>query len=344
MIKFFQKSRQSLITQNKVSKYLLYAIGEIVLVVIGILIALNINNANEKKNNDVKITNILKEVQEDLLIDINRANFVFYRFRSADSIQDLILNNKYIYNDYKSRKAQLYLGFSATAYELNSNGYDNLIRNVDNLPEKYHPIIKDLKWLYVRNKNYFQVLNERIRENVDKNKDNRWTNDWRLKSLKGTVLDEAINYYLTSPEYKRIVASHMEDRSIIFALSKGHRIKAIEAYNKINELLNNWDSIQKIETLKSKGKIFLDEIVGNYQRKDSLGYFRLAKKNIKITFEDGKLYFANQNQKRELIYYDELNFVVNGLAAVYVQFNKSKKGELFISKNISGNATYTKVE
>lgn len=46
MIKFFIRIRQQLLSENKFSKYLLYAIGEIILVVIGILIALQINNNN----------------------------------------------------------------------------------------------------------------------------------------------------------------------------------------------------------------------------------------------------------------------------------------------------------
>lgn len=49
MIKFFRKIRHRLLSENKVSKYLLYALGEIVLVVIGILIALEINNWNENR-------------------------------------------------------------------------------------------------------------------------------------------------------------------------------------------------------------------------------------------------------------------------------------------------------
>jgi len=49
MIKFFRKIRQRLLTENKFSKYLIYAIGEIVLVVIGIIIALQINNWNETR-------------------------------------------------------------------------------------------------------------------------------------------------------------------------------------------------------------------------------------------------------------------------------------------------------
>jgi len=49
MIKFFRKIRRQLLTENRFSKYLLYAIGEIVLVVIGILIALQINIWNENR-------------------------------------------------------------------------------------------------------------------------------------------------------------------------------------------------------------------------------------------------------------------------------------------------------
>ena len=57
MIKYFRKIRQKLLTENKFSKYLLYAIGEIVLVVIGILIALQINNWNEKQK-EQKLANV----------------------------------------------------------------------------------------------------------------------------------------------------------------------------------------------------------------------------------------------------------------------------------------------
>ena len=49
MIKFFRKIRYDLMEINKTGKYVKYAIGEIVLVVIGILIAVNINNWNENR-------------------------------------------------------------------------------------------------------------------------------------------------------------------------------------------------------------------------------------------------------------------------------------------------------
>ncbi|WP_231749530.1 DUF6090 family protein, partial [Polaribacter sp. BAL334] len=62
MIKFFRKIRKHLLAENKFSKYLIYAIGEIILVVIGILIALQINNWN----ND----NIERELELNMLSEI----------------------------------------------------------------------------------------------------------------------------------------------------------------------------------------------------------------------------------------------------------------------------------
>ena len=69
MIKFFRKIRQKLLSENKLSKYLIYAIGEIILVVIGILIALQINNWNEERlranKEDIFLANINKEFREN---------------------------------------------------------------------------------------------------------------------------------------------------------------------------------------------------------------------------------------------------------------------------------------
>ena len=72
MIKFFRKIRQRLLTKNKFSKYLLYAFGEIVLVVIGILIALQINNLNEQQKTKNYEKKILKEIRASLTKDLER--------------------------------------------------------------------------------------------------------------------------------------------------------------------------------------------------------------------------------------------------------------------------------
>jgi len=66
MIKFFRKIRYNLMETGKTGKYLKYAIGEIALVVIGILIALSINNWNNNRLNSNKETNYIKNIERDL--------------------------------------------------------------------------------------------------------------------------------------------------------------------------------------------------------------------------------------------------------------------------------------
>jgi hypothetical protein len=66
MIKFFRKIRQNLLSEGKTGKYFKYAFGEIVLVVIGILIALQINNWNENRKDSIEEKVILENLLENL--------------------------------------------------------------------------------------------------------------------------------------------------------------------------------------------------------------------------------------------------------------------------------------
>ena len=65
MIQFFRRIRQNLLSEGKTGRYLKYAIGEIILVVIGILIALSINNWNEGRKDNVRERAILMQLEEE---------------------------------------------------------------------------------------------------------------------------------------------------------------------------------------------------------------------------------------------------------------------------------------
>ncbi len=72
MIKFFRKIRQNLVMQNKISKYFKYAIGEIILVMIGILLALQVNDWNDKRILKSKEQIYLKQIKISLQNDLER--------------------------------------------------------------------------------------------------------------------------------------------------------------------------------------------------------------------------------------------------------------------------------
>ncbi|MBO0340601.1 DUF6090 family protein [Flagellimonas profundi] len=83
MIKLFRKIRQKMLTENNFSKYLIYAIGEIILVVIGILIALQINNWNEYRKDRIREQAILKNLQIDFQTNIKNVNDASSNFMVA---------------------------------------------------------------------------------------------------------------------------------------------------------------------------------------------------------------------------------------------------------------------
>ena len=94
MIKFFRKIRQQLLNANKFSKYLLYAVGEIILVMIGILLALQVNNWNEHqkelKQEKVIMFNLNNEfIKNNKLLNEHRIQYQVAK-KSIDLLMSLI--------------------------------------------------------------------------------------------------------------------------------------------------------------------------------------------------------------------------------------------------------------
>lgn len=106
MINFFRHLRQQLLTENKISKYLLYALGEIALVMIGILLALQVNVWNNSKED----RRIEKQYISDLIIDLQ-----------ADSIA--ISNLKRVSDEQVRRKEKLFNYFEGQSFPKDSINY-----------------------------------------------------------------------------------------------------------------------------------------------------------------------------------------------------------------------------
>ncbi len=98
MIKLFRKIRMQLTFDNKSGKYIKYAIGEIVLVVIGILIALQINNWNNIRNEEGRIKEYANALILDLEEDIAMVNVILRHAQKItnriDSLSQYVQNKK----------------------------------------------------------------------------------------------------------------------------------------------------------------------------------------------------------------------------------------------------------
>ncbi|MBT8205663.1 MAG: hypothetical protein KJO20_09835 [Eudoraea sp.] len=133
MLRFFRKIRQRLLTENKFSKYLLYAIGEIVLVVIGILIALQINNWNQNRIENQIEKRLLLELLANLSLNENKLQYsIAEEYKSIKSIEHVlkVLENRLTYHDsmdYHFGRAQYShdVVLSSTAFRsIESRGFD----------------------------------------------------------------------------------------------------------------------------------------------------------------------------------------------------------------------------
>ena len=113
MINFFRKIRQQLLSDSQVSKYFVYALGEIILVVIGILIALQINNWNEYHNERITEEKLLEEVVENLKANTLRLQSMIDRCTEDNQSADIIISaitHKLPYSD--SLDAHFYLALN----------------------------------------------------------------------------------------------------------------------------------------------------------------------------------------------------------------------------------------
>ncbi|GAB4154386.1 MAG: hypothetical protein Tsb0033_02310 [Winogradskyella sp.] len=99
MIKFFRKIRQNLLSEGKTIKYLKYAIGEIVLVVIGILIALQLNNWNESRKNEDEFKAVLQQIYTVVDQDSEQLSLIRQNVSKQIEIIDNIVQNPEGFNN-----------------------------------------------------------------------------------------------------------------------------------------------------------------------------------------------------------------------------------------------------
>ena len=78
MIKLFRQSRQKLIMENNTSNYIKYAIGEVVLVVIGILLAIQLNQWRMESNNNNQKKTVLNALQLEFESNLKQLEKVIY--------------------------------------------------------------------------------------------------------------------------------------------------------------------------------------------------------------------------------------------------------------------------
>ncbi|MBT8299793.1 MAG: hypothetical protein KJO63_00535 [Maribacter sp.] len=192
---------------GKTSKYLKYAIGEIILVVIGILIALQINNWNENRKAEAELIDVYKQIVLDLDNDIPELSSNLERYENLKPVFDKVLSDSRtvdLLDDGLSRIVSW-----APHTNLNNSGINRLksITVNDSLSLKIIETYDLLKNVYILplEKNIgdqAKMFTSKYRDKYD------WYPEWINKRItKDNSSEELQDYFVNSREYRHYVIS-----------------------------------------------------------------------------------------------------------------------------------------
>lgn len=218
MIHFFRRIRKGLVNRERVGKYLLYAVGEIVLVVIGILIALQINNANERrKERQLEIT-LLEGLRSDLITDLDQIDgrvnishrdlkLTIARFDSAVRAPELNLNYlDSIFFRRCIRPRNTFFPTEGTYKTIINTGSSNIISNNDLF--RSIQILYDLHYAgRVSSAHRLDVFNDQWIYEMNKSK--ALSDKDRINFFKDPATINELNFWLEKNEHYNINVNGM---------------------------------------------------------------------------------------------------------------------------------------
>jgi len=207
MIPVFKKIRKKMADDNRPIKYLRYATGEVILVVIGILIALQINNWNEDRKAVIYQNNILQVIQSDLEEDIIVIDGLLAIMEPKEKYFLKIANKTMTREDYKNCKEcdRIISGFPDIS--LQKRGFNLLLENVQFKNDKEDQLLKSIHLFYSYYNTEIGVditeVTHLFNVNYDYwiNKEYEWVGDFLL-SIKN---EKFIDYTFSSGDYRNRV-------------------------------------------------------------------------------------------------------------------------------------------
>lgn len=239
MLKIFRKVRHNMIKNKKVTSYILYAIGEIFLVMIGILLALQVNNWNEERQHKLELKNILTTVQYDLETDTLVATQVTRLYDTLQVKSNLIINRQLKKENYKDCLECTSLTTFYSPFNIQTKGYE-LLKNVvgQNTPNQKDSLVTDIIQVYDLFKPVIEKNNERLENEVMKNINELKEYPWIVDLFQNKFNDEMITYFTESEDYrKRVVIHNMLATNNHVAIIKNYKLQATEILKRIKTRL-----------------------------------------------------------------------------------------------------------
>jgi len=290
-MKLFRGMRALSLASGNTSGYLKYALGEIVFVVVGILLAFQIDNWNTHRNSVLHAHHLYAQVQSELVLNIHNCNTVLAQYRGKDTLVHDILHREVTRQDYIDHLVYGLVLLTQEEVEVSSEAFLNLVNSQDVFAKDQGDIVLELKELYGNDKRDLDKLNKIATNNtLEYHKQFKNEQTWYADlfiNLK--VPDVMIDYCMEDPFYfNSMVHFHFINLRNHVRYTLNFRNRAIDIHERLADEMNL--ALDSTLVLKS---VECQHLLGHYSAPDF---------NLNIVMEQDKLmgYQIDENTGVEL--------------------------------------------
>jgi len=266
MIRFFRHIRKKLMEQNKIKKYLLYAVGEILLVVIGILIALQVNNWNEQRKQEEEAIRVLSDFTNTTeqfvvadpayhLMPNIQLDTVHYHILNNTVTPDLLDNS--LMPDPRALIIDPMLTLTSTEWFYNEN-LNTILQNERLFPEQFKDILFNVRRInaaYQSMRSLADQMKAMLSENQRYLRDKEWMYLRDEESFRARI-----EFYHTDTKFQNQVRSFRELNELY--------MQQEEVF--IKYLMFTWIEYQALVNQKNYKEIFEEIESAGYQRAEEI--------------------------------------------------------------------------
>lgn len=206
----FRKIKYTLLNDNRIKNYLKYALGEICLIVIGILIAVSINNWNENRTQMNRKKEVFTILVNDIQIDLAEVEQILEYYNNKKPTFEKVINDTLSKNEILECEYCRHLITGRRLLTINTRGFQQLSGDRNTTHFKSDSLIFNVVNFYTTLNHDVNKLNELINDDIIENLAYwRDTYPWFASSTMGKLSEEDyVRYFANNQEYKNKVAYH----------------------------------------------------------------------------------------------------------------------------------------
>jgi hypothetical protein len=296
MIKFFRKIRKNLLLEGNTGKYLKYAIGEIVLVVIGILIAIQVSNWNEVRKSNNKTEALFDKFEDELFYTIKNADNDISHSIKVDSDIKRILGNKVTRQEYINNDSLKDLITWRITLNPALDNMDKLKEREEELDKKYNEILFLINRFGFDREREVDAMNA-LRFSSEQNSDYITLNFPWARLSDSLSQESAYRYFLTDENYKNRLFTHWKKSMDYATIITSYRIELLLILSKLKAIREAYTPQQFEELFKSLGLKPLEKIAIDKTTKEINSDKKIAKSYIMANLSKDTLRIILKNKK-----------------------------------------------